>query len=88
MTYGQTTTIIAKEDELEKYTKSKLGKTKKSTLPTPTTPKELEISQMSKEQLKQLKEEFEETLTYLEDGDPEKNDLLGQIKFLNLYLEN
>jgi len=88
MTYGQTTTIIAKEDELEKFTKSKLGKTKKSTLPTPTTPEELEISQMSKEQLKQLKEEFEETLTYLEDGDPEKNDLLGQIKFLNLYLEN
>jgi hypothetical protein len=62
--------------------------TPKSTLPTPTTPEELEISQMSKEQLKQLKEEFEETLTYLEDGDPEKNDLLGQIKFLNLYLEN
>jgi hypothetical protein len=43
---------------------------------------------MSKKQLKQLKEEFEETLTYLEDGDPEKNDLLGQINFLNLYLEN
>ena len=62
--------------------------TPKSILPTPTTPEELEISQMSKEQLKQLKEEFEETLTYLEDGDPEKNDLLGQIKFLNLYLEN
>ena len=80
--------MLFKEDELEKFRKSKPTQPQKPTLPTPTTPEEIEISKMSKKQLKQLKEEFEETLTYLEDGDPEKNDLLGQIKFLNLYLEN
>jgi hypothetical protein len=80
--------MLFKEDELEKFRKSKPTQPQKPALPTPTTPEEIEISKMSKKQLKQLKEEFEETLTYLEDGDPEKNDLLGQINFLNLYLEN
>jgi hypothetical protein len=63
--------MLFREDELEKFRKSKPTQPQKPALPTPTTP-----------------EEFEETLTYLEDGDPEKNDLLGQINFLNLYLEN
>jgi len=76
------------DSELEKVTKAKTKAQTKATLPTPSTPQEIEISLMSKDQLKQLKEEFEETLTYLDDTDPEKNDLLGQIKFLNLYLEN
>ena len=88
MTYNQTVTITAEESELEKANSTSTSQTTKPTLPTPSTPEEIEISQMSKEQLKELKEELEETLTYLEDDDPEKNDLLGQIKFLNLYLEN
>lgn len=85
------TTLALLESELEKLEFKITTKPKpqqKSTLPRPTTPQEIEISLMSKDQLKQLKEEFEETLTYLDDTDPEKNDLLGQIKFLNLYLEN
>lgn len=88
MTYNQTVIITAEESELEKATSTSTTQPQKPVLPTPSTPEEIEISQMSKEQLKELKEELEETLTYLEDDDPEKNDLLGQINFLNLYLEN
>jgi len=70
---------------------TKTIKAKKSKV-TPTTvaktPQEIEISNMSQEDLKALKEELNEGLSYLEDTDPEKKDLLVQLELVNLYLEN
>lgn len=78
-----------KESELEKYKakKSKAIKPKQTVNPNPT-PVEIEISNMTQAQLLTLKEEIEETMTYLEDGDQEKNDLEIQLELVNLYLEN
>jgi hypothetical protein len=78
-----------KESELEKskVKKSKAIKPKQTVNPNPT-PVEIEISNMTQAQLLTLKEEIEETMTYLEDGDQEKNDLEIQLELVNLYLEN
>jgi hypothetical protein len=81
--------VNLKESELEKskVKKSKAIKPKQTVNPNPT-PVEIEISNMTQAQLLTLKEEIEETMTYLEDGDQEKNDLEIQLELVNLYLEN
>jgi hypothetical protein len=80
------------EDQLEKYTKPTTKKAKtikpKQTVNSNPTPAEIEISNMTQDQLQTLKSEIEETLTYLEEGDVEKNDLEIQLELVNLYLEN
>jgi len=52
------------------------------------SPQEIEISNMSQERLKELKEEINEGLSYFEDTDPEKKDLLVQLELVNLYLKS
>jgi hypothetical protein len=81
--------VNLKESELEKskVKKSKAIKPKQTVNPNPT-PVEIEISNMTQAQLLTLKEEIEETMTYLEDGDQEKNDLEIQLELVNLYLES
>jgi len=60
----------------------------KQTVNANPTPVEIEISNMTQDQLLNLKSEIEETMMYLEDGDQEKNDLEIQLELVNLYLEN
>lgn len=86
------TFIFFTESNLEKVEpKAKPTKPKPTKITAPAvakTPQEIEISNMSQERLKELKEEINEGLSYFEDTDPEKKDLLVQLELVNLYLKS